>query len=275
VLSSLTSTHPAAESIFYNIVGGLLTVPCAAGFAEIWKRWRRRDFKKVFGPGQKSFVVVYGSLVVRQDIIQKLATNSPGDLMSRFTFAKPSVPGQVYSAQTVGSGCELRGAAYLSAGLRVGGSIDASVASDDSVKGKLDLDFVSLGYWNNLKTIDLIENSRNNFAHFDIQKGAFLSKKSGRQIFTVPPGYEHGIILRIHPSQFPDRTWICCAGHGEWGTSGCAWFLSRKWNALTEQLSSDEQFMALIKVRQTQDESAELVRLFKSPQEIESFIQQG
>lgn len=69
--------------------------------------------------------------------------------------------------------------------------------------------------------------------------------------------------------QFPHRTWLSCAGFGEWGTS---WFLATKWKVLSEQAKAEEDFLALILVKQGQDESATLVKLFKTVDELEDHI---
>jgi len=31
------------------------------------------------------------------------------------------------------------------------------------------------------------------------------------------------------PADFPNHSWIVCAGLGEWGTSGTAWYLAHRW----------------------------------------------
>jgi len=51
---------------------------------------------------------------------------------------------------------------------------------------------------------------------------------------------------------------MCTAGLGEWGTSGSAWFLAMKWKELLKR-SKGRDFGAVIRVRQGQDESAEII----------------
>jgi hypothetical protein len=53
--------------------------------------------------------------------------------------------------------------------------------------------------------------------------------------FTCSNEADHGFILRITPPEFPTRSWIVCAGLGEWGTSGSSWFLANKWQELVEK----------------------------------------
>jgi hypothetical protein len=76
---------------------------------------------------------------------------------------------------------------------------------------------------------------------------------------------EYGIILKIHPTQFPERTWIACAGMGETGTSGAAWFLARKWKELEKRADGAGRFFALIAVEQGKDESAVVIKFGSTP----------
>jgi hypothetical protein len=256
----------AANNILYNILGGLLTVPSYALVCWMWRRWRNRKFKTVFGPGTKSFSLCYGSLIPRPE-----DTPSTRDVRASFRFAKPSFPGLTYSASHVASGSEIRGSAYLAGALRVGGW-ETTVADDELLKDRLDLDFISLGYANNLKTQDLVKNDANSFAVYSYDQGAFVTKRSQLRIFSPAEGHDYGIIMRIHPSQFPDRTWICCAGLGEWGTSGSAWFLAQKWQELASRLTDDQPFLAVVTVTTEQDESATLANLFTQPEQLEQFV---
>jgi hypothetical protein len=152
------------------------------------------------------------------------------------------------------------------------GAVDARVIADESIRERVDIDFISLGYANNLKTVDLASNNANVFVEFDYGANAFISRTSRRPIFRPAPGFDYGVIVRVHPVEFPDRTWICCAGYGEWGTSGAAWFLGNKWRQLASRLGNDDPFVALIQVRSEQDESAMLVGLFKTSQELDQFL---
>jgi len=260
----------ATRNIVFNIVGGLLTVPSAAALAFLWTKFRNREFKKIFGPGKKSFAVAYGSLIVQPGIIDLYIPPEKQQQFRLFPFAKPSVPNRAYSAENIASGCELRGLGHLASGLSADGGIDVTVVSDESVKEKVDLDFISLGATNNLKTLDLFSNENNVLATYSDGENAFIPKSIPKPLYRPSPGQDYGIILRIHPRQFPTRTWLCCAGYGEWGTSGCAWFLGKKWREIGRRIGEDDQFLAVISVNKGQDESAELISLFRTPKEIEN-----
>ena len=78
------------------------------------------------------------------------------------------------------------------------------------------------------------------------------------------------MILKIHPSQFSNRTWLVCAGLGEWGTSGAAWYLAYKWREIY-RFAKSEHFSIIVRVRPGQDESAEPVINAKSEDDVEMF----
>ena len=163
-----------------------------------------------------------------------------------------------FSAQRVASACELRAVTYVSSALSVEGGRASRVIGDDSIATKLDIDFISFGVMNNLLTRNALANSANRFVDYDLKSGFFVSKKDGQPLCEVRAGHDYGVILKLHPDQFPKRTWIVCGGVGEWGTSGSAWFLANRWKSLAEKLKDDDQFVCIIELQPGQDESAVL-----------------
>jgi len=208
-----------------------------------------------------------------------LASVQHGQNYGRFPFAKPSIQGRVLSSERVAPGCEIRAAAYIANALGRFSRIRSSVMADEAIKDRLDLDFISFGMMSNLKTLDLCKNRANCFADFDLQRNAFVRKREGQTIYQVGPGYDFGLIIKIHPEQHRPRTWIACAGNGEWGTSGTAYFLANQWCDLLSYLNGkdksfttklrrrlireDRGFLAVIKVEIGKDESAALVAFYE------------
>ena len=126
------------------------------------------------------------------------------------------------------SSCELRAVKYLAEVIGAESKQAPTLSSDCDLRGRLDISFVSFGsHLSNYKTKDAIENEGNHLLSFE--RGKFLSKKSGRVVLHLEPGFDYGLILKLHPIQFPERVWFVCAGIGEWGTSGAAWYLAHKW----------------------------------------------
>jgi hypothetical protein len=230
------------------------------GAKSSWKygtrQWWRREFKKVFGTGVQDCFLGCGSLQINPAIPSALGITNP--LLSKFPFVKPGRQEMSFSAQRVANVCELRAVSYIGSALSIDGGRSSKVVDDELIATKLDVDFISFGAMNNLATINAFDNPANRFVDYDLEVGFFVSKKDRRPLCVARTGYDYGVILKLHPSQFPKRTWIVCGGIGEWGTSGSAWFLAHKWRSLAGKLVGDDQFACVIELRPGQDESAVL-----------------
>jgi hypothetical protein len=159
-----------------------------------------------------------------------------------------------FRARAVISRSEVRAATYLSSA--VSGLTTVRVATDEELKSKVDISFIAIGAMSNHKSRDVFENESNQFTIFDMSALRFISKLNKKPLrISARPGYDYGILLKICPQAFPDRTWIICSGLDEWGTSGTSWFLANKWKQIHKKVG-DRPFAALIEVRVGQDESA-------------------
>jgi hypothetical protein len=115
----------------------------------------------------------------------------------------------------------------------------------------------------------VLVNSNNQLVTFD--NARFTTVDSRRPIVNPRAGYDYGLILKIHPRQFPMRTWITCAGIGEWGTSGAAWYLGNKWKEIQEYFG-DEQFAIIVRVSPLQDESADPIVRIRVPMDASNYV---
>jgi hypothetical protein len=225
------------------------------GAAWVWSRLRNRligrRFKQVFGAGidKPGFTLVYGELALNSTT-PKPYVKLGGNPQARFSISRPV------------SQCELRAASYLSSSIGNGTGCTPALRSDNDVRSVLDLDFISFGGpLSNFKTEDCQLNANNLLAIFDQPNTRFLDRKTGNVIASYSdPTFDYGIILKLHPKQFPDRVWLACAGFGEWGTSGGAWYLANRWMKIRES-AKDRPFAAVVRVRVQQDESAECIEL--------------
>jgi len=68
---------------------------------------------------------------------------------------------------------------------------------------------------------------------------------------------DYGFILKIHPEQHKNKVWIVCAGYGEWGTSGAAYYLAKNWKYIYKK-AKDKPFAIMINVEIGKDESAKI-----------------
>lgn len=168
------------------------------------------------------------------------------------------------------SSCEVRAIKYLSESLYKEGSNSLTLSSDLDLNKKLNASYVAFGGpLSNYKTKDIMKNEGNKLIEFDNSR--FFSVKSNQKVLTPDNRYDYGIILKIHPKQFPKKTWFACAGLDEWGTSGAAWYLAKKWKNLYK-FAKDSPFAVIVRVNKGQDESAEIVLKAKSQDDIDKYI---
>jgi hypothetical protein len=247
------------KSILFNVVGGFLTVWITAGYWFIYSRVRRREFRKVFGHA-KSYSLCYGALILNPEVRKLIPPQF--EKLARFPLTKRSNTELIFSADTAVSACDIRAASYVSSSLGRDGGASAEFSSDEVLAAELDIDIISFGAMNNGKTLDLFSNDANDLAEYDVSAGIFVWKKDRSPLYSPRPHCDYGIIQKIHPKQFPDRTWITCAGIGEWGTSGSAWLLSKRWKKIAKQLCGQDRFVCVVEVEPKKDQSATLIATY-------------
>jgi hypothetical protein len=256
-------------SITYNVVGGILTLVVTGLSAWACKKWRRRRFKRVFGVTDERYQLVYAPLKLHPDVKAALPPTFSRPLGEPFVFVRSDSDNARFSASQITSSCEIRAASYIASALGKDGARESTFVDCESLASKLDIDFVSFGLVSNLKTIDVFNNEGNDLVITVPNPGFMAWKWTGEPTITeYRSNLDYGIILKIHPVQFPRRTWIACAGMGEFGTSGAAWFLARKWKDLEQRANGAGRFFALIAVESGKDESAVLVNFGNTPRRV-------
>lgn len=135
----------------------------------------------------------------------------------------------------------------------------------------MDISFLSVGGLNNYKSLDIFENKSNEFLQFG--SNGIESKTLKRAIANIEGTIDCGLILKLHPSNNPNRTWLCVAGIGEWGTSGASWWLSHHWKTI-QKCAKDKPFACITKTKYGSDDSTFLAQLFLSKDDIESKVRE-
>jgi hypothetical protein len=251
-----------------SAVAGILESLAAAAIWETgrraWLRMARRNYAGVFGVDATG-----GRLYIAMGALEPPPVVDERGNRLLHVFPKAGLPGTAFSASQVVSNCEVRAAKYLIESVAVNAGNWSVITTDAEIKDQHDLSFVSIGLLNNLKTVQLLANTTNTLVTFSLPR--FLSKASGRSLIeNVNATHDHGLILKIHPSSQPQKTWICCSGLGEWGTSGAAWYLSRRWRDIHAKFKN-QSFAIIVRVEAGRDESAEPVVQGSTPQEIDRF----
>lgn len=173
-----------------------------------------------------------GRLSIALGVLDPPPVTNEGDEPLKYIFPKPgSNPPAFFSASQIISNCEVRGSKYLIESVAVNARNWSVLTTDAEIQHQSDLSFISIGLLNNHKTMGLLANPANTLVDFNVPR--FTSKVSGRLLIqNNHAAHDHGLILKINPSNHPHRTWICCAGLGEWGTSAAAWYLARRWRKI-------------------------------------------
>src|SRR5258708_25176140 len=88
-----------------------------------------------------------------------------------------------------------------------------ALRSDIEVRNLLDLDFICFGGpFSNMMTETCMANGGNRLAIFDQTRNQFIAKSDGQSLVQLNNRFDYGLILKLHPVQFPERVWIVCAG---------------------------------------------------------------
>jgi hypothetical protein len=211
------------------------------------------EFKRMFGSDSlTAFHLVYGRLTL------KVLRNDQHEI-ERWPYIKPSIDAQ-FSSTLIVSFAETKSIKYLTTIFSRRTKKHPILISDDELRESLDISYCSFGGYNNLKTIDVLESEKNVFYTIDLgQEPCIVSMRTQKQ-FKIEPHYHYGLIIKTTSTNFPNRTQICVAGLSESGTSGAAWYLSHRWRTILKKVGTNE-FGCVVKVKDGQDESAEVVEL--------------
>ena len=260
------------KSLLFNVIGGIIVSVLTAIYIAIRYRFKSYHLQRLLGFHFKKDTEIrlaYGqlSLIPLTDASGRRITHP---------YIKPPRRGntpltQSYSIEHPVSECEVRASTYIAALLGLPGKLHPLLVSDADASSLLDSNFISFGGpGSNYKTADALASEANIFIRLSL---GGVSLFTGTDFpYTCSNEADHGFILRITPPEFPTRSWIVCAGLGEWGTSGSAWFLANKWQELIERIypvaywsgiMQIPDFMAIIRVRPGQDQSARIVALYR------------
>lgn len=268
-----------------SVFGGIIVAILTSLYFLFKRRMRKWWFKEIFGQDADkdgTYHIVYAKLSLPDVCDQK------GKLL-RYPYTKPPRrAGSIdagFSIENPVSSCEVRAAKYITA--TFGASVEGQpiLTSDidiESSESPLDRSFISLGgSASNWKTYDALGNSSNRFV--TIESDEFISVETKKPVLVLDSQFDYGLILRLRPEEFPNRIWIVCAGLDEWGTSGAAWYLSKRWRKILWAnwswwnpfgFGKGTDFATIVRVRRGQDESAKSVAHFRSLEDVESATDQ-
>jgi len=259
------------KSVLWNVVGGFLVGILTAAFTYFRYRLRLYHLQRLIGFSfrrETEVHITYGRLFL------PLPVDAQGEPITHPYRKPPRADGaqpvqESYSIEHPVSGGEVRASTYIASLLGSPRTIRQSLVSDIEVDALLDSNFVSLGGpGSNYKTADILASPANIF--LPIPPANFTLP--GQALF-VNGNADYGCILRIRPPEFPQHSWIVCAGLGEWGTSGSAWYLAHRWRNLIRSIHPFAyrsgfmrvpDFLAIIRVVRGQDQSASIEAIYRN-----------
>jgi len=264
------------EVILYNVIGGAIVAILASLYVNLKRYFRRWRLKRIFGNDADSsdkYYIVYAKLFLRE--IKDKNTGNP----ITHPYIKPPAKGKKqfleFSMEYPVSSCEVRASQYLSSFFSSHFKNKLNLISDLEIVNNYNISFISLGSLSNYKTTDVFDNEANDLVKID--NNDFVSVKNGKKLLKLDAKYDYGLILKIRPSECPNRVWIVCAGLGETGTSSTAWYLSNNWQEILIKSKSwlnpfgllkTNNFAAIIRSLPGKDESAKLIAFYRNKKEI-------
>lgn len=130
---------------------------------------------------------------------------------------------------------------------------------DYNVENKWDASFICFGSADsNLKTFDIQHFPQQKYFEMTFNSSGMRTFNVGNKKFDCTANYDHGILLRMKNPRHPEHTLFVCAGLGEWGTSGAAYYLFHNWSKILWK-HGKKDFCKVIKVENKSDESATVV----------------
>jgi hypothetical protein len=246
--------------IIYNIIGGFVVGGLTLLGRWLYERLHARRFQQIFQDDDNwEFHIVYKSVESERDVV--------------FPAEESKVPRGTPATTNltlINSCATTRGVGYLV--YTFGESIGKSplIVSHVDVDQKMNLSFISIGGTTNHKTRDIMANPANKL--LDYEYGKIVAKDSRKVLIKIGDemGFDYGFIIKIHPTNFHRRTWICSGGFGEWGSSGAAWYLAHRWNDI-RKFAGKKEFACITKTRIGCDEDTYLLGQFQNIKEVDKY----
>jgi hypothetical protein len=258
-INTFLLNHPYLWDVFLVVTPLFL----AAFVKTAYKKYKHKRLKAVFGRDlflSDSLHLVYAKFSLPPVFKKDGSINT-------HPYVKPDIPGMGFSMENPVSSCEVRASKYLSQMMGKEVGHNPILASDIDLKMQLNISFVTFGGPGNYKSNDLLTNESNNFLTFN---STFITCNTNRPVLYRHSGFDYGLIQKIHPIEFPERTWLICAGFDEWGSSGAAWYLAYKWREIYK-FAKSKAFAIVVKVKHGQDESAYPIIKIKSVDDAERY----
>lgn len=243
-----------------NLVAGIIIFLVGFFWPRIPKSVTMWRLKKFFGPSvlSENFAIVYGTL---QD--PRPRYEAPGILKMRFQkqFRNRNIIDISGPFDNIVGDCEIRASGYLAQ--NIGKIRDKTIRIISDIKAYEDFNctFISLGSPGSNEISDFAMREPTNIFYQFGNDGSVIEAISDKKIykgFQLPNIKDCALLMRIRNTRFPDHYFFVCAGLGEWGTSGAAWYLAAYWEKLFKEFKNDD-FAILLEVAPYSDTSVKII----------------
>ena len=153
------------------------------------------------------------------------------------------------------STCDARAVGYLSSAFAFARRQPPKIVTDEEILPKWNATLICFGSsGTNIKTHEILKLEENTYAEFVFNE---IKTRWDNASFTWQhdPYGDKGLIVKLPNPRFPHHTLTVCAGLGEYGTSGAAFYLSRHWEMLYKRYK-EHPFCIIVAVSHGADESA-------------------
>lgn len=138
------------------------------------------------------------------------------------------------------------------------------ITLDEAVMNNWEGTFICFGSSDsNIKTYDIESLNENNLYSFCFGQNGIRCFNIRSDNYSIDSTGDIGILMRLQNPYHSDHKLFVCAGIGEWGTSGAAYYLFKNWRQLHKRFGSKTNFALIIKVDFNSDESAREIREYK------------
>lgn len=157
--------------------------------------------------------------------------------------------------------CEVRAGSYLINALSKFRRKPLVIEDDQTCLKTLNRSIVSIGSSASDEITEIVERDpRNRFLVIEPANGSMSIRcKLTDTVVTLEASEvrkDYGIILKLLNQRFPEQNFFVCAGLGEWGTSGAAWYLATHWRSLD---ALGGEFGCVVEVEIGSDQSARVI----------------
>ncbi len=266
---------PLQRDFWLNVFGGVLAAVAFAllswFIARVLSWVQHRRFRQVFGDDvatQDLYHLIYGQYKLDECLLKLAVAGAKNAGMSDckanklvgFPYVRPHRPHLRLSIGNPVGGSAVPSAQYLLNAIAKHTGTAAVLTPDQGTEAKFDASFIAIGGPNsNDWTREALQLAANDGVKISPDEKNTEHEKitidGEHSYFRLDEGGDVGLILKVHPDQFPDRTWIVCAGFTESGSKGAAWYLANRWRDIRKWARAGP-FAMLVRVEADLDDSA-------------------